>query len=215
MRWAWTASIPAAPSTSSLPSPAPASASEEFATRLLEEEKVAVVPGTAFGDCGEGFVRCSYATSMTLLEEAMKRMAAFTSRVAANRRRRLAPRCRRGEALSSPVYPLAFKPDLTEAAERWEAYLAGACSIGPSSALRRPAGRRSLPPGQVTTANGLSQTWKTFWTGCWKRRRIHTTGGKPSPLSIPARSRCHRGLLRGRIAVAPGVWRYQLGGALS
>ena len=36
--------------------------SEEFATRLLEEEKVAVVPGTAFGDCGEGFLRISYAS---------------------------------------------------------------------------------------------------------------------------------------------------------
>ncbi len=54
--------------------------SEEFATRLLAEEQVAVVPGTAFGECGEGFVRCSYATSMALLEEAMKRMAAFTAR---------------------------------------------------------------------------------------------------------------------------------------
>ncbi len=56
--------------------------SEEFAERLLEEERVAVVPGTAFGACGEGFVRCSYATSMELLEEAMARMAAFVQRVA-------------------------------------------------------------------------------------------------------------------------------------
>ena len=55
--------------------------SEEFATRLLTEEKVAVVPGTAFGASGEGFVRCSYATSMPLLEEAMSRMAAFVTRV--------------------------------------------------------------------------------------------------------------------------------------
>ncbi len=55
-------------------------ASEQFAERLLEEEKVAVVPGTAFGPSGEGFVRCSYATSMPLIEEALLRMAAFVSR---------------------------------------------------------------------------------------------------------------------------------------
>jgi len=55
--------------------------SEEFAQRLLEEEKVAVVPGPAFGACGEGFVRCSYATSMQLIEEAMARMASFVGRV--------------------------------------------------------------------------------------------------------------------------------------
>jgi len=54
--------------------------SEEFAERLLAEEKVAVVPGTAFGSCGEGFVRCSYATSMELIEEAMARMARFAAR---------------------------------------------------------------------------------------------------------------------------------------
>jgi aminotransferase len=54
--------------------------SEQFAERLLTEEKVAVVPGTAFGECGEGFVRCSYATSMALLEEAMARIAAFVKR---------------------------------------------------------------------------------------------------------------------------------------
>jgi len=57
--------------------------SEQFAERLLAEEKVAVVPGTAFGACGEGFVRCSYATSLGLIEEAMKRMAAFVARVSA------------------------------------------------------------------------------------------------------------------------------------
>jgi len=57
--------------------------SEQFAERLLAEEKVAVVPGTAFGACGEGFVRCSYATSLALIEEAMKRMAAFLARVSA------------------------------------------------------------------------------------------------------------------------------------
>jgi aminotransferase len=54
---------------------------EQFAERLLQEEKVAVVPGTAFGACGEGFVRCSYATSMPLLEEALGRMASFVERV--------------------------------------------------------------------------------------------------------------------------------------
>ncbi len=54
--------------------------SDEFAERLLREEKVAVIPGTAFGACGEGFVRCSYATSIPLLEEALSRMAAFVSR---------------------------------------------------------------------------------------------------------------------------------------
>ncbi len=55
--------------------------SEEFAERLLREEKVAVVPGAAFGDCGEGFVRCSYATSMSVLEEALGRIRAFVERV--------------------------------------------------------------------------------------------------------------------------------------
>ena len=55
--------------------------SEEFAERLLHEEKVAVVPGNAFGDCGEGYVRCSYATSLENIREAMDRMAAFVRRV--------------------------------------------------------------------------------------------------------------------------------------
>lgn len=50
---------------------------EGFAERLLREQQVAVVPGTAFGASGEGFVRCSYATSMALLEEALSRIAAF------------------------------------------------------------------------------------------------------------------------------------------
>ena len=51
--------------------------SDEFATRFLEEEKVAVVPGTAFGDCGEGFVRISYCYSIRHITEAMRRMAEF------------------------------------------------------------------------------------------------------------------------------------------
>jgi len=52
--------------------------SEEFAEKLLLEEKVAVVPGTAFGPCGEGFVRCCYATSLSNIEEALRRMDRFT-----------------------------------------------------------------------------------------------------------------------------------------
>ncbi|MEY3481900.1 MAG: hypothetical protein RIQ71_2675 [Verrucomicrobiota bacterium] len=55
--------------------------SRDFAMRLLEEEKVAVVPGTAFGTSGEGFVRCSYATSLEQIKIAMERMAAFVQRV--------------------------------------------------------------------------------------------------------------------------------------
>jgi aminotransferase len=51
--------------------------SEDFAEKLLIEEKVAVVPGTAFGPCGEGFVRCCYATSVSSIEEALGRMDRF------------------------------------------------------------------------------------------------------------------------------------------
>ena len=51
--------------------------SEEFAEKLLLEEKVAAVPGTAFGACGEGFVRCCYATSLSNIEEALLRMGRF------------------------------------------------------------------------------------------------------------------------------------------
>ena len=54
--------------------------SEDFATTLLKEEKVAVVPGTAFGDCGEGFVRISYAYSLENLKEALGRIGRFVSR---------------------------------------------------------------------------------------------------------------------------------------
>ena len=54
--------------------------SRDFAYKLLEEEKVAAVPGTAFGSCGEGYVRCSYATSMDDLKEAMTRIARFVGR---------------------------------------------------------------------------------------------------------------------------------------
>ena len=55
--------------------------SEEFATRLLEEEKVAVVPGTAFGDCGEGFLRISYAYSLENLKIAIVRVKDFVKRL--------------------------------------------------------------------------------------------------------------------------------------
>jgi aminotransferase len=51
--------------------------SEEFAEQLLLEEKVAVVPGSAFGQCGEGHVRCCYATSFSSIEEALRRMGQF------------------------------------------------------------------------------------------------------------------------------------------
>lgn len=51
--------------------------SEEFATELLNAQKLAVVPGTAFGDCGEGFIRISYAYSLDNLKKAMDRMEAF------------------------------------------------------------------------------------------------------------------------------------------
>ncbi|MGG2094808.1 aminotransferase [Bacillus sp. S13(2024)] len=51
--------------------------SAEFAERLLLAEKVAVVPGSVFGESGEGFIRCSYATSLEQLMEAMKRMKRF------------------------------------------------------------------------------------------------------------------------------------------
>lgn len=55
--------------------------SEEFAERLLLEEKVAVVPGNAFGESGEGHIRCSYASSMAQLQEAVKRMKRFLDRL--------------------------------------------------------------------------------------------------------------------------------------
>ncbi len=55
--------------------------SEEFANRLLREEKVAVVPGTAFGACGEGFLRISYAYSIEDLKEALSRLEAFITRL--------------------------------------------------------------------------------------------------------------------------------------
>lgn len=54
--------------------------SEEFANKLLAEEKLAVVPGTAFGNCGEGFIRISYAYSLAELKEAIGRIRDFVER---------------------------------------------------------------------------------------------------------------------------------------
>ena len=58
--------------------------SEEFAERLLMEEQVAVVPGSAFGACGEGHVRCCYATSLDEIREALDRIQRFIDRCRAN-----------------------------------------------------------------------------------------------------------------------------------
>lgn len=55
--------------------------SEEFATKLLHEEKVVVVPGTAFGDCGEGFLRISYAYSIDDLKKALTRIERFINKL--------------------------------------------------------------------------------------------------------------------------------------
>lgn len=57
--------------------------SDEFANRLLQEEKLAVVPGTAFGDCGEGFLRISYAYSLNDLKKGLDRLQAFIKRLEA------------------------------------------------------------------------------------------------------------------------------------
>ena len=59
--------------------------SDEFATRLLQEEKVAVVPGTAFGDCGEGYLRISYAYSLENLKLALGRLSHFIQRLRAEK----------------------------------------------------------------------------------------------------------------------------------
>ncbi|MBQ8887173.1 MAG: aminotransferase class I/II-fold pyridoxal phosphate-dependent enzyme [Candidatus Gastranaerophilales bacterium] len=60
--------------------------SEEFATRFLQEEKVAAVPGTAFGDSGEGHLRISYAYSLENLKKAMERMKRFVERLREEKR---------------------------------------------------------------------------------------------------------------------------------
>ena len=55
--------------------------SDEFANRLLQEEKLALVPGTAFGDCGEGYLRVSYAYSLEDLQKAIERIKRFVARL--------------------------------------------------------------------------------------------------------------------------------------
>lgn len=60
--------------------------SDEFATRFLEEEKVAVVPGTAFGDCGEGFLRISYAYSLDKLKLAIGKLEHFITKLRAEKK---------------------------------------------------------------------------------------------------------------------------------
>ena len=60
--------------------------SEEFASRFLEEEKVAVVPGTAFGDCGEGYLRISYAYSLDNLKLAIGKLANFVEKLRAEKK---------------------------------------------------------------------------------------------------------------------------------
>jgi aminotransferase len=58
--------------------------SEEFATRLLSEQKLAVVPGTAFGASGEGFVRISYAYSIENLKVGLERIQKFIESLGGN-----------------------------------------------------------------------------------------------------------------------------------
>ena len=53
--------------------------SDEYARRLLQEAGVAVVPGSSFGDTGEGYVRCSYSVSVEVIQEALRRMREFHS----------------------------------------------------------------------------------------------------------------------------------------
>jgi len=54
--------------------------SKEFAVKLLEQEKVACVPGSAFGPSGEGYLRCCFATALDRIEEAAERIARFVAR---------------------------------------------------------------------------------------------------------------------------------------
>ena len=60
--------------------------SEKFAERFLMEEKVAVVPGTAFGDSGEGFLRISYAYSLQNLKAALARLERFVEKLRAEQK---------------------------------------------------------------------------------------------------------------------------------
>ena len=59
--------------------------SDEFCNQLLYDQKVAVVPGTAFGECGEGFIRCSYAYSIQDLKKALGRIEIFINKIKNNR----------------------------------------------------------------------------------------------------------------------------------
>ena len=59
--------------------------SDEFAERLLREEQLAVVPGTAFGECGEGFLRISYAYSPEDLKKALERLKHFIRKLEAEK----------------------------------------------------------------------------------------------------------------------------------
>ena len=64
--------------------------SEEFATRFLEEQKVAAVPGNAFGESGEGFLRISYAYSLDNLKEAISRLKQFVTKFREEQRQKTA-----------------------------------------------------------------------------------------------------------------------------
>lgn len=63
--------------------------STEFAEELLKSEKIAVVPGSAFGESGEGYIRCSYATSMEQLQEAILRIERFVKKLNESNKRNL------------------------------------------------------------------------------------------------------------------------------
>jgi len=51
----------------------------EFCNRLLQEQKVAVIPGDAFGSCAEGYIRCSYAYSKDIIKKCLEKIAVFVS----------------------------------------------------------------------------------------------------------------------------------------
>lgn len=53
----------------------------EFCNRLLQEQKVAVIPGDAFGNCAKGYIRCSYAYSKDIIRQCLDKIAVFVSRV--------------------------------------------------------------------------------------------------------------------------------------
>jgi aminotransferase len=76
---------------------------EEFAERLLLEEHVAVVPGNAFGPGGEGHVRCSYATAYSALEEALRRIERFLTRLHHGSEPRFADGLRGGGSMLAPL----------------------------------------------------------------------------------------------------------------